>query len=103
MKELQYDFISEKILTNKSLKKITIEIDENDYWETDSRNFSEYFIIIMDKRNNRKKILMFKLILKISNHKNDLNLDYYKFIELFKLYINIQNKENYKNLLKLKI
>ena len=42
--ESTLDFISEKILTNKSLKKITIEIDENDYWDTDNRMRSKYFI-----------------------------------------------------------
>ena len=98
--ESTLDFISEKILTNKSLKKITIEIDENDYWETDSRNRSEYFVRVV--REIIEKKIICSINFKNIKSKNDLNLDYCKFIEIFKFYIDGQNKENYKNFIEIK-
>ena len=98
--ESTLDFISEKILTNKSLKKITIEIDKNDYWDTDSRICSEYFIRVV-KEIIEKKILCSINFVNIKS-KSDLNSDYFKFIEIFKFFINGQNKENYKNFIEIK-
>ena len=94
------DFISEKILTNKSLKKITIEIDENDYWNSDDRIKSEYFIRVA--RDIIKKKVLCEINFKNLKNKNDLNSDYYKFIEIFKYFIDSQNKESYKNFIVIK-
>ncbi len=98
--ESTLDFISEKILTNKSLKKITIEIDENDYWDTDNRMRSEYFIRVA--RDIIKKKVLCEINFKNLKNKNDLNSDYYKFIEIFKFFIDSQNKESYKNFIVIK-
>ena len=94
------DFISEKILTNKSLKKITIEIDENDYWNSDDRIKSEYFIRVA--RDIIKKKVLCEINFKNLKNKNHLNSDYYKFIEIFKYFIDSQNKESYKNFIVIK-
>lgn len=98
--ESTLDFISEKILTNKSLEKFTIEIDENDNWETDSRIQSEYFIRVVREIIEKKIVCLINF--KNIKSKNDLNSDYYKFIEIFKFFIDSQNKENYKNLIQIK-
>ena len=98
--ESTLEFISDKILTNKSLKKITIEIDENDYWDTDNRMRSEYFIRVA--RDIIKKKVLCEINFKNLKNKNDLNSDYYKFIEIFKYFIDSQNKESYKNFIVIK-
>ena len=98
--ESTLDFISEKILTNKSLEKFTIEIDENDNWETDSRIQSEYFIRVVREIIEKKIVCLINF--KNIKSKNDLNSNYYKFIEIFKFFIDSQNKESYKNLIQIK-
>ena len=98
--ESTYEFISEKIIKNKSIKKITLEFDVNDFWETDSRSCSEYSIRLI------KEIIEKKILCSI-NFKNlrsfdDFNFNYHKFIEIFKFFLNCQDKDTYKKFIEIK-
>ena len=55
-----------------------LEIDKNDYWDTDSRICSEYFIRVV-KDIIEKKIFCSINFVNIKS-KSDLNSDYFKFI-----------------------
>ncbi len=95
-----YDFISEKIIKNKSIKKITLEFDFNDFWGTVNRSCSEYSIRLI------KEIIEKKIFCSI-NFKNlrsfdDLNSNYHKFIEIFKFFLDCQNKDTYKKFIEIK-
>ena len=98
--ESTYEFISEKIIKNKSIKKITLEFDINDFWETGSRICSEYSIRLI------KEIIEKKILCSI-NFKNlrsfdDFDFNYHKFIEIFKFFLNCQDKDTYKKFIEIK-
>ena len=95
-----YDFISEKIIKNKSIKKITLEFDFNDFWETESRICSEYSIRLI-KEIIEKKIFC-SINFKDLNLFDDFNSNYHKFIEIFKFFLNCQNKDTYKKFIEIK-
>ena len=61
---------------------------------------SEYFIRVA--RDIIKKKVLCEINFKNLKNKNDLNSDYYKFIEIFKYFIDSQNKESYKNFIVIK-
>ena len=98
--ESTYDFISEKIIKNKSIKKITLEFDFNDFWETESRICSEYSIRLI-KEIIEKKIFC-SINFKDLNLYDDFNSNYHKFIEIFKFFLNCQNKDTYKKFIEIK-
>ncbi len=95
-----YDFISEKIIKNKSIKKITLELDFNDFWETVGRSCSEYSIRLI-KDIIEKKIFC-SINFKDLNSFDDFNSNYHKFIEIFKFFLNCQNKDTYKKFIEIK-
>ena len=98
--ENTYEFISEKIIKNKSIKKITLEFDFKDFWETAGRSCSEYSIRLI------KEIIEKKILCSI-NFKNlrsfdDFDFNYHKFIEIFKFFLDCQNKDTYKKFIEIK-
>ena len=95
-----YEFISEKIIKNKSIKKITLEFDFRDFWETTNRSCSEYSIRLI-KEIIEKKILC-SINFKNVRSLNDLDFNYHKFIEIFKFFLNCQNKVTYKKFIEIK-
>ena len=56
--ENTYEFISEKIIKNKSIKKITLEFDFKDFWETTGRSCSEYSIRLINEIIEKKKFFV---------------------------------------------
>ncbi len=95
-----YDFISEKIIKNKSIKKITLEFDFNDFWETVGRSCSEYSIRLI--REIIEKKILCSINFKNLSSFNDFDSNYHKFIEIFKFFLNCQNKDTYKKFIEIK-
>ena len=101
------DFYENKLLKNKTIKKITFEFDDkkidkedNTYsWSKNDRYHGDYFNRLI-KKTIEKKI---KVIIDFKNfNKNEgLNSEYKRFIEFFNFFILVQSDENLKNYLEI--
>ena len=93
------EFLNEEILKIKSLKNLTFVFDCEEEWcEFDRASVGYIFDIL--KKTIKKKI-KFKIKFKNIKTKNDLNKNYFKYIEIFNYYLNCQNNEKLSQLIEI--
>jgi len=93
------EFLDEEILKIKSLKSLTLIFDHEEGWCEYDRVYAEYIFEIIKK--TIKKKIKFKIRFKNIKTKNDLNKNYYKYIEIFNFYLNCQNNEKLSQLIEI--